>query len=75
MPHELKTPLAGLKMQAEVARLAPDAETRDHALAQIRRAVDRSDRLVHQLLDMAAGGSGQRRVGPPCPASAPRCWS
>ncbi|MGP3698588.1 ATP-binding protein [Rhodobacter sp. NSM] len=56
--HELKTPLAGLKMQADVARLAPDPATRDHALAQIHRAVDRTDRLVHQLLDLAAVDSG-----------------
>jgi two-component system sensor histidine kinase QseC len=62
--HELKTPLAGLKMQAEVARLAPDAATRDHALAQIRRAVDRSDRLVHQLLDMAAVDQGAEDGSP-----------
>lgn len=65
--HELKTPLAGLKMQAEVARLAPDADTRDHALAQIRLAVNRSDRLVHQLLDMAAVDQGSDADG-----SAPR---
>ncbi|MDP3340927.1 sensor histidine kinase [Frigidibacter sp.] len=62
--HELKTPLAGLKMQAEVARLAPDAKTRDHALAQIRRAVDRSDRLVHQLLDLAAVDQGSDGSAP-----------
>lgn len=62
--HELKTPLAGLKMQAEVARLAPDAATRDHALAQIRRAVDRSDRLVHQLLDMASVDQGAEEGHP-----------
>ncbi|MEA5160602.1 ATP-binding protein [Cereibacter johrii] len=62
--HELKTPLAGLKMQAEVARRAPDAATRDHALAQIRRAVDRSDRLVHQLLDMAAVDQGAAESPP-----------
>jgi len=71
--HELKTPLAGLKMQAEVARLAPDAETRDHALAQIRRAVDRSDRLVHQLLDMAAVDQGSDGSEPhPAPRPLPR---
>ncbi|AMY69865.1 integral membrane sensor signal transduction histidine kinase precursor [Frigidibacter mobilis] len=51
-------------MQAEVARLAPDAATRDHALAQIRRAVDRSDRLVHQLLDMAAVDQGSDGSAP-----------
>ncbi len=52
--HELKTPLAGLKTQAQVATLAPDAATRDRALAQIARGVDRTDRMVRQLLDMTA---------------------
>ena len=52
--HELKTPLAGLKTQAQVATLAPDAATRERALAQIARGVDRTDRMVRQLLDMTA---------------------
>lgn len=52
--HELKTPLAGLKTQAQVATLAPDAATRGRALAQIARGVDRTDRMVRQLLDMTA---------------------
>ncbi|WP_145105806.1 ATP-binding protein [Cereibacter sediminicola] len=62
--HELKTPLAGLKMQAEVAQRAPDEATRAHALAQIRSAVDRSDRLVRQLLDMAALDQGAPQGAP-----------
>lgn len=52
--HELKTPLAGLKTQAQIAALAPDAGTRDRALAQITHGVDRTDRMVRQLLDMTA---------------------
>ncbi|SIQ97000.1 two-component system, OmpR family, sensor histidine kinase QseC [Paracoccus thiocyanatus] len=52
--HELKTPLAGLKTQAQVAVLAPDGATRDRALAQIAQGVDRTDRMVRQLLDMTA---------------------
>lgn len=52
--HELKTPLAGLRTQAEIARLAPDEATRTYALLQIERGVKRSDRMVRQLLDMAA---------------------
>lgn len=51
--HELKTPLAGLKMQAHVARRAEDDATRDHALAAIERSVTRTDRMVRQLLDLA----------------------
>ncbi|VDC19064.1 sensor histidine kinase [Pseudogemmobacter humi] len=52
--HELKTPLAGLKTQAQIARIAPDDETRARALAQIAGGVDRTDRMVRQLLDMTA---------------------
>ena len=52
--HELKTPLAGLKTQAQIATLAPDAATRERALAQITQGVDRTDRMVRQLLDMTA---------------------
>ena len=52
--HELKTPLAGLKTQAQIAQIAPDEDTRARALAQITGGVDRTDRMVRQLLDMTA---------------------
>ncbi|AGT11183.1 ATP-binding protein [Paracoccus aminophilus] len=52
--HELKTPLAGLKTQAQIALLAPDDETRSRALGQLVGGVDRTDRMVRQLLDMTA---------------------
>ncbi len=51
--HELRTPLAGLKTQAQVALAATDRETREEALRQILVSVDRSARLVRQLLDLA----------------------
>ena len=63
--HELQTPLAGLKTQSEVARRATDQKMRDHALSQIVHSVDRTSRLVRQLLDLArqegrvTAGSGQ----------------
>ncbi len=52
--HELKTPLAGIKTHAQIAKLAPDEATRAHALAQIDRGVSRTDRMARQLLDMTA---------------------
>ena len=52
--HELKTPLAGLRTQAQIAQRAEDAATRDRALTAIATSVDRSDRMVRQLLDLAA---------------------
>ena len=51
--HELRTPLAGLKTQAQVALVARDAPTRDGALRQIIASVDRASRLVRQLLSLA----------------------
>lgn len=51
--HELKTPLAGLKTQAQIAAMAPDDATRATALARLERGVTRTDRMVRQLLDMA----------------------
>lgn len=52
--HELRTPLAGLKTQAQVALASNDGAIRDQALRQIVIGVDRTGRLVRQLLDMSA---------------------
>lgn len=51
--HELRTPLAGLKTQAQVALAAEDPKVVRGALEQIVAAVDRSTRLVRQLLTIA----------------------
>jgi two-component system sensor histidine kinase QseC len=62
--HELKTPLAGLKTQAQIALRSDDGETRRAALRHISTSVDRTGRLVRQLIDMAAVDSanvGQSR--------------
>lgn len=52
--HELKTPLAGLKTQAQIALGTRDANMRTRALTHIVQAVDRTSRLVRQLLDLTA---------------------
>ena len=51
--HELRTPLAALKLQVELAERAPDAAARASALAELERGVDRASHLVEQLLAMA----------------------
>lgn len=51
--HELKTPLAGLKTQAQIALATDDPKLRQAALDQIVLSVDRAGRLVGQLLEMA----------------------
>lgn len=51
--HELRTPLAGLKTQAQVAQRAIDPQQRQQALQQILIGVDRATHLVAQLLTLA----------------------
>lgn len=51
--HELRTPLAALKVQTQVAGLSPDEGMRRHALQQIEAGVDRATHLVEQLLRLA----------------------
>lgn len=52
--HELKTPLAGLKTQAQIAVNAKDDDMRSHAMRQIQTGVDRTTRLIKQLIDLAS---------------------
>ena len=51
--HELRTPLAALKTQAQVAKGATDDSTRQHALDRVVEGCDRATRLVDQLLTLA----------------------
>lgn len=51
--HELRTPLAGLKTQAQVAKGAADDGVRQHALDRVIEGCDRATRLVDQLLTLA----------------------
>lgn len=57
--HELRTPLAALVAQVDVAALARDVAERDHALAQIRVGVARSAHLVEQLLTLSRVDAGE----------------
>jgi len=52
--HELRTPLAGIKTQAQIAIVSGDPKIREKALHQIVHPVTRTGRLVRQLLDMAS---------------------
>lgn len=51
--HQLRTPLAGLKTQTELAERYKDPAELKHSLRQIRTSADRATRLVHQLLALA----------------------
>ncbi|MGA9165659.1 MAG: ATP-binding protein [Thiobacillus sp.] len=51
--HELRTPLAAIKVQAQVCQMSTDEAMRSHALTQVTCSVDRASRLVEQLLRLA----------------------
>ena len=51
--HQMRTPLTGLKTQAQFAIRETDPEALRHALRQIATGVDRAARMVNQLLTLA----------------------
>jgi len=51
--HELRTPIAGISAQAQVARNACDDASRSHALDGVITGCDRAARLIEQLLTLA----------------------
>jgi len=51
--HELRTPLAAIKTQAQVARAADSRDARQQALTHVIEGCDRAARLVEQLLTLA----------------------
>ena len=56
--HQLKTPVAGLKAQIEMALRENDPEQVRHSLAQLYVGADRLSRLVRQLLSLARNEPG-----------------
>jgi len=62
--HELRSPLAGLRAQAQLAATARSAQERDEALAAVMQGVDRSAQLLNQLLDLARIDSHANTLGP-----------
>lgn len=58
--HELRSPLAALKVQADVAQLAhDDVAALNHALRNLDAGIDRATRLVDQLLTLSRLDNGQ----------------
>lgn len=51
--HELRTPLAALRAQAQVALRARDAQPRDEALRTLISGVDRATHVVNSVLTLA----------------------
>ncbi|KQP17512.1 ATP-binding protein [Pseudorhodoferax sp. Leaf265] len=51
--HELRSPLAALKLQAQAVERAADDSARATALARLQQGIDRAIRLMQQLLLLA----------------------
>jgi two-component system sensor histidine kinase QseC len=51
--HELKTPIAALHTQLQVAQMANDEQTRQQALQKALKSIKRSNHVVQQLLTLS----------------------
>ncbi len=63
--HQMRTPLTGLKTQAQLAVRENDPAALRHALGQMAEAADRASHLINQMLALAraeAGDTGQAMV-------------
>jgi signal transduction histidine kinase len=56
--HELRSPLTALKLQLQWLQRAPDEAARAGAIASLSEGIDRSARLVEQLLALARSEPG-----------------
>ncbi|RQO56934.1 two-component sensor histidine kinase [Paucibacter sp. KBW04] len=57
--HELRTPIAAIRTQAQVALAEPEAGLREHALQATLAGCDRASHLVDQLLTLSRLESGE----------------
>ncbi len=64
--HELRTPLAAIMTQAQVARAAASDASRRHALDNVVLGCQRAAHLVDQLLTLARLEPQQLQSGEPC---------
>lgn len=62
--HQLKTPLAGIRTQAEVALREHDPVQTEASLRQLVRGTERATRLVTQMLALARAESGDAMRAP-----------
>jgi two-component system OmpR family sensor kinase len=66
--HELRSPLAALKLQVQSLQRAPDDAARELAIGRLAAGIDRATRLVEQMLALArheasaAGGASAEPV-------------
>ncbi len=54
--HELRTPATALRLQLQLLERSEDEASRTEAMAALKSGVDRSQRLIEQLLQVARSG-------------------
>jgi two-component system sensor histidine kinase QseC len=62
--HELRTPLATMKVQAQVARRTQDPAQKQEMLDDLVQGVDRASHLVAQLLALARASAREQTLAP-----------
>jgi two-component system OmpR family sensor kinase len=65
--HELRSPLAALRLQVQALRRAADDAARERAITRLSSGIDRATRLVEQLLALARQHEGATAGAPPQP--------
>ncbi len=60
--HELRTPLAGLRTQVQIALASTDPSVRDNALRNALLSADRTTRMARQLLALAQVDAADARA-------------
>jgi two-component system OmpR family sensor kinase len=65
--HELRSPLAALRLQVQGLQRARDADERAADAQRLLDGIDRATRLVEQLLQLARADGGQDGTGHPLP--------
>jgi len=61
--HQMKTPLAGLRTQTELAQRNVDAHELQRSLRQIAASTEQATRLINQLLALARAEHGAGEIG------------
>jgi two-component system sensor histidine kinase TctE len=62
--HQMKTPLAGMRMQAELALRQTDHDEIHRSLEQVAKSSEAATRLVNQLLSLARAENVQSQTAP-----------
>jgi two-component system sensor histidine kinase TctE len=71
--HQMRTPIAGLKTQTQLALRETDPLQVHLTLEQIQLSVERTAHLINQLLSMARADASQRNQQPFVPVDLAHC--